>query len=80
MTAIIQARLPRQTAHDLFVTGTRYTAETALPSRIIDHALPEQDVLSKSIEIAAARAGKADPAMRALKTGMVPQTLKALLG
>ena len=78
MTAVIQARLPHQTAHDLIVTGTRYTAETALPKRIIDHAVPEHEVLSKSIKIAAELASKADPAMRTLKKGMYSRALEAL--
>jgi enoyl-CoA hydratase/carnithine racemase len=78
MTAIIQARLPHQTAHELIVTGTRYGAEAALAQRIVDHAVPEAEVLSKSIEIAAALAAKADPAMRVLKRGMYPRTLEAL--
>ena len=78
MTAIIQARLPHQTAHDLIVTGTRYTAETAIEKRIVDHAVPENEVLSKSIEIAAALAAKADPIMRDLKTGMYGHVLEAL--
>ena len=78
MTAVIQARLPHQTAHDLIVTGTRYSAETALPKRIIDHAVPEHEVLSKSIKIAAELASKADPAMRTLKKGMYSRALEAL--
>jgi enoyl-CoA hydratase/carnithine racemase len=78
MTAIIQARLPHQTAHDLIVTGTRYTAETAIEKRIVDYAVPEDEVLSKSIEIAAALAAKADPIMRDLKTGMYGRVLEAL--
>ena len=78
MTAIIQARVPHQTAHELIVTGTRYPAEVALDRRIVDHALPEAEVLPKAISIAAALASKADPAMRALKRGMYPRTLEAL--
>jgi enoyl-CoA hydratase/carnithine racemase len=80
MTAIIQARVSHQTAHELIVTGTRYTAEMALAKRIVDHALPEADVLPKSIEIAAALASKADPAMQALKKGLYPHVLVALAG
>ena len=80
MTAIIQARLPHQTAHDLIVTGTRYDADVALTQRIIDHAVPEEEVLTKSIEIAAGLAAKADPVMRTLKAGMYPRVLKALSG
>jgi enoyl-CoA hydratase/carnithine racemase len=80
MTAIIKARVSHQTAHELIVTGTRYTAEMALAKRIVDHALPEADVLPKSIEIAAALASKADPAMQALKKGLYPHVLVALAG
>ncbi len=78
MTAIIEARVPRQTAHELIVTGTRYTAEAALAKSIVDHAVPEDRVLSEACEIAAQYAAKADPAMTALKKGMYPQTLEAL--
>jgi enoyl-CoA hydratase/carnithine racemase len=78
MTAIIQARVPHQTAHELIVTGTRYSADMALARRIVDHAVPAHEVLPKSIEIAAGLAAKADPAMRVLKRGMYTRTLEAL--
>lgn len=78
MTAIIQARLPHQTAHELIVTGTRYTAENALQQKIVDHALPESDVLPKAIEIAAGLASKANRAMHLLKAGMYPRAVEAL--
>lgn len=78
MTAIIEARVPRQVAHELIVTGTRYTAEAALAKSIVDHAVPEADVVTRAVEIAAQYAAKADPAMRALKQGLYPQTLDAL--
>jgi enoyl-CoA hydratase/carnithine racemase len=78
MTAIIQARVPHQTAHELIVTGTRYTAEMALAQQIVDYAVPEAEVLPKAIELAAALASKADPAMHALKKGMYPRALEAL--
>lgn len=80
MTAIIKARVSHQTAHELIVTGTRYTADMALAKQIIDHAVAEHEVLSRSIEIAAALASKADPAMHLLKRGLYPQTLVALAG
>jgi enoyl-CoA hydratase/carnithine racemase len=78
MTAIIQARVPHQTAHELIVTGTRYTAESALARRIVDHAVAESEVLPRAIGIAAELASKADPAMRKLKAGMYPRALEAL--
>ena len=78
MTAIIQARLPHQSAHEVIVTGTRYSAELELDRRIVDHAVPEADVVPRSVELAAGYAGKADPAMTVLKRGMYPGTLEAL--
>jgi enoyl-CoA hydratase/carnithine racemase len=78
MTAIIQARVPHQTAHELIVTGTRYGAEAALAKRIVDHAVAESALLPKAMEIAAALASKAAPAMRLLKRGMYPRALEAL--
>lgn len=80
MTAIIQARVPHQTAHDLIVTGTRYGADAAVAARIVDQAAQENEVLPKSIELAASLASKADEAMRKLKTGMYGRTLEALRG
>lgn len=78
MTALIQARVPKQTAHELIVTGTRYAAEAALAKRIVDQVASENELLSRAIALAASLAAKADPAMRLLKTGMYPRALEAL--
>ncbi len=78
MTALIQARVPKQTAHELIVTGTRYAAEAALAKRIVDQVAPESELLTRAVELAASLASKADPAMRLLKTGMYPRALEAL--
>jgi enoyl-CoA hydratase/carnithine racemase len=78
MTAMMQARVPRQTAHELIVTGTRYPAELALERRIVDHAVPEEEVVGRAVELAAVFAAKADPAMQALKQGLYPHALEAL--
>ncbi|MGH0030272.1 MAG: enoyl-CoA hydratase/isomerase family protein [Myxococcota bacterium] len=78
MTAIIQARLPHQTAHELIVTGTRYGAGLALERRIVDEAVAEEQVVARAVERAAPFAPKADPAMGVLKRGMYPHTLEAL--
>lgn len=77
MTAIIQARLPRQTAHDVIVTGTRYPAELALAARIVDETASEAEVVAHSIERAAQMAAKADPAMARLKRDMYPTVMEA---
>lgn len=78
MTAIIQARLPHQTAHELIVTGTRYAAEQAQRLKIVDHVADEAEVLPRAVEIARSLASKANPAMHLLKAGMYPRTLDAL--
>ena len=80
MTSIIKARLPHQTAHELIVTGTRYGGEAAADRRIVDEALPENDVLPRAIEIAESFAAKADPIMSTLKRGMYESTGRALRG
>ena len=78
MTALIQARVPRQTAHELIVTGTRYAADSARAKRIVDEAVAEEALLPRAIELAAGLAGKATPVMRTLKQGLYPRALEAL--
>ncbi len=78
MTALIQARVPRQVAHELIVTGTRYPGPLAMEKRIVDEVASENDVVSRAIEVAAGLASKADPAMSLLKTGMYGGVLEAL--
>jgi len=78
MTAIIQARLPHQSAHELIVTGTRYPAELALSRRIVDEVLPEAELLPRAIALAAELAPKAHPIMSRLKADMYPRALEAL--
>lgn len=78
MTAVLMARLPSQTAHEVIATGTRYGAPRALERRIVDEAAPEMEVVARAVARAAELAGKADPAMGALKRGMYPRVLEAL--
>lgn len=78
MTAIIQARLPHQSAHELIVTGTRYPAELALARRIVDAVHEEVEVLPRAIDLAAQYAAKADPVMSRLKAEMYPRVLEAM--
>ena len=78
MTAIIQARLPHQTAHEVVVTGTRYGAELALEKKIVDVILPEEEVLPHAVAVAASYASKAHPIMGTLKRGMYPATGAAM--
>jgi len=78
MTAIIQARLPRQSAHEVIVTGKRYPAEEALKRSIVDAVAAEPEVVHRAVELAAPLAGKAHPILRTLKRDMYPNTLACL--
>jgi enoyl-CoA hydratase/carnithine racemase len=78
MTALIRARLPQQTAHEMIATGRRYAAEDAVAAGIADRALAETELLPAALERAAGLAAKADPAMRKLKTGLYEPVLAAL--
>ena len=78
MTALIQARLPHQTAHEVIATGRRYDADAAVERRIVDEARPEEEVLPRAIALAAPLAAKADPIMSVLKRDMYPRALEAL--
>jgi enoyl-CoA hydratase/carnithine racemase len=78
MTALIQARLPIQTAHEVIATGTRYSAELALDRSIVDRVEDEASVVSSAVELAAGLAAKAAPVMSRLKGEMYPQVLEAM--
>jgi enoyl-CoA hydratase/carnithine racemase len=78
MTALLQARLPHQSAHEVIATGTRYDSERALARRIVDEAAEEAAVVPRAVTLAAGFAAKADPAMGVLKRGMYPRVLEAL--
>jgi len=80
MTALIQARLPVQTAHEVIATGTRYPGELALERRIVDRLEDEAAVVSSAVEWAAGLAAKASPVMTRLKAEMYPQVIAALAG
>jgi enoyl-CoA hydratase/carnithine racemase len=70
MTAILQARLSAQTAHEVIATGRRYGGADALAAGIVEHIAVEADVLPRAIEIAGPLAGKAHPVMTTLKAGV----------
>jgi len=78
MTAIIKARVPTLTAHELIVTGTRYGAELALEKGIVDAIAPEDEVVATAVARVGPLAAKAHPAMNLLKSGLYPQVLEAL--
>jgi len=78
MTAVLAARLPGQTAHEVIATGRRYGGGDAKAAGIVEQALPEAELLPRAIALAGGLAAKANPAMKRLKSDLYPHVLAAL--
>lgn len=78
MTAILQSRLPVRTVHQVIATGRRFGGEEAAALQIVDRAVPEAEVVSTAVSIAAELAAKAHPAMGVLKRDMYRNVLAAI--
>jgi enoyl-CoA hydratase/carnithine racemase len=78
MSALIQARLPKRTAHEAMTTGRRYGGTDALAASIVDRVAHEDDVLSEAVEMARGLAGKAGPTLGTIKARMYSQALALL--
>jgi enoyl-CoA hydratase/carnithine racemase len=79
MSALIQARLAPQTAHEAMTTARRYGGRDALAAGIVDHAVLEDDVRSTALQLAAAQAGKAGTTLTTIKSRMYGPVLDLLL-
>ena len=78
MSALIQGRLSKKTAHEAMTTGRRYGGGDALAAGIVDAIAHEEDVLSTAIEMARPLAGKAGSTLGTIKARMYPDALVAL--
>jgi enoyl-CoA hydratase/carnithine racemase len=78
MTAVLAARLPAQTVHEVLATGRRYGGGDAKAAGIVEEALPEAELLPRAIALAAGLAAKAHPVMKRLKSDLYPHVLAAL--
>jgi enoyl-CoA hydratase/carnithine racemase len=78
MAALIQARLTPQVAHEAMVTGRRYGGVDAAAAAVVDRAVAAGDVLPTAIELAAAHAALAGPALATIRTTMYGPVLAAL--
>jgi enoyl-CoA hydratase/carnithine racemase len=78
MSALIQGRLSKKTAHEAMTTGRRYGGADALAAGIVDAAVHEDDVLSTAVEMARPLAGKAGPTLGTIKARMYADVLAAL--
>ena len=80
MSAMVQARLTPNTAHEAMCTGHRYGGTAALEAGIVSHALPLEELLPAAIEIANALAPKAGPTLRTIRTTMYRQAIDLMAG
>lgn len=78
MSALIQARLSPQTAHEAMVTARRYGGHDAATAGIVDQAVAEQDVRPTAIELARSLAGKDPATLGTIKSRMYAPALDAL--
>jgi enoyl-CoA hydratase/carnithine racemase len=76
MSQLIAAKLTPAVTHAAVVTARRWGGEEAVTAAIVDEAVPEDQVLPRAIELAAARAG--DQATDALRTGLYGPLLETL--
>jgi enoyl-CoA hydratase/carnithine racemase len=58
MFAVLAAKLPHATLHEASLTGRRYTAADGLAAGIVHHAVPEDVVVNRAVELATAAAAK----------------------
>jgi len=78
MSALIQARLAPQTAHEAMTTARRYGGDDARAAGIVDSAVGADDVRSTAVQLAAAQAGKAGPPLATIKSRMYGPVLALL--
>jgi enoyl-CoA hydratase/carnithine racemase len=78
MSALIQARLTPQVAHEAMTTGRRYGGTDAAAAGIVDATAAEGEVLDAAVERAAALAGKASPTLGVIKARMYGPALALL--
>lgn len=78
MSALIQARLTPQTAHEAMVTARRYSGTDAAAAAIVDRAVAEDAVRPTAVELAAANAGKASAVLGTIKSRMYAPVLTTL--
>jgi enoyl-CoA hydratase/carnithine racemase len=78
MAALIQARLPRQTAHEAMVTSRRYGGTEAQTAGIVDAAVEADAVRPSAVARAAEHTALAGPNLAVIKTTMYEQIVTAL--
>jgi Delta3-Delta2-enoyl-CoA isomerase len=78
MSALIQARLPKLVAHEAMVTGRRYGGEDAVTAGITHRAVPEAEVVSAAVDLAAPLAAKDGATIAKIRAEMYAPVIQAL--
>jgi enoyl-CoA hydratase/carnithine racemase len=78
MSALIQARLTPQTAHEAMTTSRRYGGLDALANSIVDRTVDEDALRQTAIEFARSQASKAGPTLGTIKARMYAPVLDVL--
>ncbi|MFC8964783.1 enoyl-CoA hydratase-related protein [Streptomyces sp. NBC_01281] len=78
MSALVQARLTPQTAHQAMLGAHRYGGVDAVAAGIADRAVTEDEVRTTAIDIARSQADKAGNTLGTIKTRMYASTLATL--
>jgi enoyl-CoA hydratase/carnithine racemase len=78
MVAILQARLPVRTCHEVVATARRYGGEDALTWGIVDAAVDADQVLPTAVARARELTSKAHPVVRTIKRGLYTAVLEAI--
>jgi enoyl-CoA hydratase/carnithine racemase len=78
MSALVQARLPKQVAHEAMVTGRRYGGEEAVAAAIAQRAVPEAEVVPAAVGFAGPLGAKDGETVAKIRTGMYGAALEAL--
>ncbi|MGY1801867.1 enoyl-CoA hydratase-related protein [Blastococcus sp. SYSU D00922] len=78
MSALIQARLTPQTAHEAMTTARRYGGDEALAAAVVDRAVGEDEVRSTAVELAGSLTGKAGEVLGTIKSRLYAPVLDVL--
>jgi enoyl-CoA hydratase/carnithine racemase len=78
MSALIQARLSKRTAHEAMLTARRYGGEDAAAAGIVDRAVDEAGLRAAAVAVAGGLTGKAGPTLATIKNRMYAPVLDAL--
>ncbi|MBL8777841.1 MAG: enoyl-CoA hydratase/isomerase family protein [Acidimicrobiales bacterium] len=78
MTAIIQARLTPQVAHEAVLTGRRFPADEAQAKAIVDAVAPEDEVLRDAMALAVTQAARGRSSIGQLKQDLYGPALAVM--